>query len=325
MKRAGKLGLLVAAFISAAAASAQIVAPAPSPQAAPTPSASAAPSQEAPIIVTGQRPTEKDTEKEIAEFVNSIIQAPVVGQLSRFEFVVCPVVIGVGPVEKAQVVARLRKVAKAAGISVAGPKCRGNVLIAVTNDKKALLAALFKQHPDFFNDLTRKERIALAESPLPAIAWHLMGGKIDADGQELPSDFITGAAVNETFRSPSRISSPVRLQFAAAFVVVESRALEGLTTTQLADYAAMRTLIRTDPEQLKSSTVPTILKVLETPFGEPVPITMTEWDFGVLRALYASDPAVRAAAQRSEIRRQVKKGLTKPDPAEPADKAQQPR
>ncbi len=327
MNRACTLGLLIAALIvhGAAAAKNAPALPAPvSPQdSSPTPAqaAAAVPPQEDPIIVNGVRSNEKEIDKTIAEFVGAFTNAPggVDGQLSRFEFVVCPIVIGVSPTQKAQVIARFRKVSEAAGIHLAGQKCRGNVLIAVTNDKKMLLTALYKQNPEFFDDFTTKERLALADLPLPAIAWHLKGRKIDADGQELPSDFASGAGVNETFRSPSRIRSPVRLQFAAAFVVVESRALEGLTTTQLADYAVMRTLIRTDPEQLEKSTAPTILKILETPFGSPVPVTLTDWDFGVLRALYDSDPSVRAISQRSEIRRRLKKSLTAADAAAKVD------
>ena len=36
-------------------------------------------------------------------------------------------------------------------------------------------------------------------------------------------------------------------------VVVQASALDGLTTTQLADYAAMRAFVRTDPAKLRSA------------------------------------------------------------------------
>jgi hypothetical protein len=139
--------------------------------------------------------------------------------------------------------------------------------------------------------------------------WHVQGPKIDADGEELVEN-DDGVAVNRTTRNPSRITAAARPQFAAAAVVVESKALDGLTTIQLADYAAMRAFARTDPSKLPGA-APTILKVLETPMGEEVPITLTEWDVAFLKSLYNAQPNVTAAAQRSSIRKGLQNELKK--------------
>ncbi|MGH6613054.1 hypothetical protein [Sphingomonas sp.] len=257
------------------------------------------------IVVTGVR----DPEREINDFVQAFTPGSTLSQLSRFEWAVCPMTTGVSPAQKLVVVDRFRKVAKAAGVRIAGDGCAPNVLVIVTPDKRGLLEALFLKHPDYFTDLSKAERRALVESTEPGIAWHLKGPPQSADGMELQYDSGTGYYVNHTTRSLSRLSFASRPQFAAAIVMVENRALDGLTVNQLADYAAMRTLIRVDPTKLKNSAAPTILKILEAPMGSEIPLGLTKWDLGVLRGFYASDPNVTAASQRSEMRRRLKKEL----------------
>jgi len=260
----------------------------------------APPPQDAPIVVTGTR----TTDEEIADFVDAFTVAPIGGQLSRFEWAVCPVASGVAPALKPVVADRIRAVARAAGVRVAKAKCLPNVLVIVTPDKKALLTALQRSRPEYFEGFSGAERRALRESDAPAAAWHIEGPPLTADGMEMPSN--DGVYVNNTTSQGSRISFATRPQFAAAIVVVESKALTGLTTIQLADYAAMRTLISTDPALLDKSSIPTILKVLDAPMGSAVPRTLTQWDLGIVRALYAGNPTLTARSQGSAMRRRLK-------------------
>lgn len=265
----------------------------------------APPRQDDPLVVTGTR----TTDDEIADFVDAFTVAPPRGQLARFEFEVCPVASGFVPPQKLAVAARIRAVAKAAGVPVATPDCRPNVLVIVTRDRKALIAQLRRGQPAFFQGLTRAELRALAESDEPAVAWHISGAPVGADGRQLDYDADGGFYVNRTTLPGGRIAFASRPQFAAAIVMIQSDAVAGLTTTQLADYAAMRTLIRTDPARLGKSAAPTILKVLAAPMGAPVPLTLTRWDLAVLQGFYAADPNVTAASQGSAIRKRVRKDL----------------
>jgi hypothetical protein len=263
------------------------------------------PKQDAPIVVTGTR----TTDAEVADFVDAFTVAPPLGQLARFEFAVCPLATGFAPEQKLAVADRLRAVAKAAGVPVAKPGCKPNILVIVTPDKKALIELLQRRYPDFLGDLTRSETRALAESADPAVAWHIKGAPVDRDGKEMAYDADGGFYVNRTMRPGGRIAFATHPRFASAIVVIESGSLEGLTTTQIADYAAMRTLIQTDPARLGKSSAPTILKVLRAPMGSEVPLTLTEWDLGVLRGFYAADPNLTAAAQRSAMRKGLKKDV----------------
>lgn len=259
------------------------------------------------IVVTGTR----DSEREVADFVNVLTPPPIGGQLSRFNWAVCPVAAGMAPSQKPTVARRIRSVAKAAGIPVAGEKCTPNLVVIVTPDKNAFIADLARRHPGYFDSLTRLEKSRLSAPGTLAAAWHLKGPPLTADGTEIVNDSDGGVPVNRTTRAGSRIGFAARPQFAAAIVVIESGALNGLTTTQLADYAAMRTLVSTDPARLGKSTAPTILRVLEAPMGSEVPLSLTAWDLGMLRAFYASNPRNSARTQGSDIRTRLEGELTR--------------
>ena len=276
--------LLAAALLAPMAAAAQEAAP-----------------SDGQIVVTGQR----TSEAEIATFVDSVMPAPPGSQLGRFHWAVCPRAAGVAPAQAALVADRIRKVARAAGLEVGGADCTPNLLVIVTPNKAAFLEALRKRRPEYFDGLTRAERAALLDPGSPVAAWHVKGPTLNADGHEIAVDPGAGVQVNRTTRNATRIGFLTYPQFAAAILVIEDRALTGLTTTQLADYAAMRTLISSKPERLGSSRAPTILRIIDAPMGSEVPLTLTEWDLGILKAFYASRPTVSAAAQRSDVQRQL--------------------
>ena len=102
--------------------------------------------------------------------------------------------------------------------------------------------------------------------------------------------------------SPSRRSS-------LSIVVVDVKAAAGLTTTELADYAVMRTFAATDPDRVVKTGVPTILGVLGQPYDKALPVTLTYWDLGLLKALYSTDNAYYARYQRGEMEQVVKEEL----------------
>ncbi len=205
-------------------------------------------------------------DRQIRDFVEALTDAPIGGQLSRFSWAVCPAATGLPHAQNEAVRDRMRRVARAAAIPVAGEGCRPNVLLIAVPDKKALIEGLYKTYPAYFSGLSRDKVRGLASGPGPAAAWHVEG-KLSADGELVPREGVGGPHRYEGTRDPSRLSSATRPHFITAAVVVEHKALTGLTTTQLADYAAMRAFARTDPERLEKATAPSILTVLEAPMG----------------------------------------------------------
>jgi hypothetical protein len=260
------------------------------------------------IVVTGTR----DREEQVRDFVTALTPAPQ-GSIPRFIDEVCPKVVGLLPVHKEAVAARLREVAAAARIRVAPVGCVPNAFVIATPDKGAFIRALAKRQRDAFGMMSTRQIRRLADVPGPAAAWQLEG-PVDADEIPLRWDETIGAYVNETTNGASRIRTMGRRGFDASAVVVEIGALKGLAATQLADYAAMRLFAKLDPARLQDPPPPTILTVLEAPMGTAVPITMTNWDFGLLSGLYTSPADLNANGQRSAIARRVNQQLDATSP-----------
>lgn len=255
------------------------------------------------IIVTG-----KNRQKQVRDFVKALTPAASSGILPRFIDQVCPYATGLLPVQNERIVARVRYVAHLAGLDVAKPGCHPNAFIIVTPSKREFIMGLAKRANNAFALMSYAEVRHLAKSPGPAAAWQL-AGPVDTAGNPLRWDEDLNAYANYSKEPASRLRSPTHTGFDASVVVVESGSLEGLTATQLADYAALRLFIRMDPARLPPGAPPTILNILEAPMGSAVPITMTAWDAGLLRGLYLSTANLRAQSERSQIAGTIDKEL----------------
>ena len=274
----------------------------------------AAPAQTAPasesqdIVVTGQ----KDSHQAITDFVKSLTPVDSNGQISRFEHSVCPVVYGLAPPQAAAVEQRMRLVASNIGITVGSKGCVPNVVVAATADKRVFIEALRHDRGDYFGDMPTRKIRAMERSAEPAAAWNIAGPPMSADGRELYWDSAYNTWRNSTIESGSRISVAVHPQFDAAIVVVEKRALAGVTTTQLADYAMVRALTGADPMKLANNGAPTILHVLQVPIGGEAPVTMTQWDYSFLKGFYDARRNLSTARQRSDIGKAMEKDVAAP-------------
>src|SRR5688572_2362011 len=129
------------------------------------------------IVVQGIR----DSRKEIGRFVDALTQAPSSGQLSRFDWAVCPAAVGLGDARGAVIARRMRMVAEAAAIPVDKPDCKPNVLLFIARDKSDLISQLHRKYPTYFRGVSRSEVKRMVRDPSPAAAWHVEG-RLDADG-----------------------------------------------------------------------------------------------------------------------------------------------
>jgi len=283
------------AWISLAAAAAIIAGPGAAQQGQPAP-------EQPTITVEGRNPDDQ-----IRALVDSLPPAPANGHIARFEHDACPAILGVPPAQRASIVARMRAVGAAAGVPMGRPSCRPNIVILVTPDKRQLIEQLARRYPYYLGDLSRRQIARLAESPAPSALWH-MNGVVDADGRVLTASG-GNVPVMRTGRQGSRIVDQTHPEYIGSVLVLQASALVGLTTTQLADYAAMRTLSGADPARLPGRDVPTILTLVDAPMGSEVPITLTNWDLAFLQSLYASDVDIRAPGQRGEIQAGMRRAL----------------
>jgi len=273
-------------------------------------------SDQAPITVEGRR----NRDENIRALVNSLPPAPVNGHVRRFEQAICPRVAGLPAAQRDAVIRRMRAIGGAAGVAIGSGNCRPNVLVLVTSDRRRLIEQLDLAFPNLFGGLSNREMTRLAASSEPAALWYLTT-LVDADGRERGSGARGDPAeaedphrpVKEVFQRTtqpqSRIADLAHPDFYTTILVIEARALAGLSTTQLADYAAVRTLTGADPSRLGDAHVSTILNVLDAPMGSEIPVTLTNWDLAFLRSLYASDASRYAPGQRREIRAAMSRQL----------------
>lgn len=276
-----------------------LAAPAAAAQPAPAPDAS-------PIVVEGRR----DQAREIRQLLDALPRALPDGHIARFEDKACPVVVGLAADKNAAIADRMRAVANAAGLRVGAPACAPNVVVIATADKARLLDYLERSHPYLLASLSRRDIAHLKADPAPTALWHLQA-TIASDGRRLTPDAVAGVIVNRTTERATRLRDFAHPSLAGAVLLVESRALVGLTPTQVADYAAMRAFTGLDPARIPEGGPRSILKVLDTPMGGETPITVTRWDIAFLRSLYDSDPNVYLRAQRAQIETEMAKDLAR--------------
>ena len=287
------------------------------------PAIAAAQAQESNIVVEGV----KDRAKRISNFVKDLTPSDLShNQLSRWEMPVCPAVFGLAPQQRPYVINRMRSIAQAAGVPLASPRCDPNVIVIVTSNKPALLAALEKGHPDYFpGDWSNRKIRAIEQDAYPAAAWQFEG-LLSTDGLRLaestsgfdpvdPAGLV--AATIPTTAPASRLRPPGRRDVLTSILIVQSNALSGLTATQFADYAAMRSFVRADPRQVRAPSSDTILKVLDAPMGTAVPLSLTPFDLSFLKAFYASGTESYAGVQRSDIAWRMNRELNRAAKAQP--------
>lgn len=260
--------------------------------------------EENPIVVEGRR----DQGQQIRDLLKSLPRVGPSGHIARFEEAACPAAIGLGAEQKAIVVKRIRTVAAAVGVPLGKPNCAPNVIVIVTPDKRALLEQMERHLPEFLGELSRSEIGKLKASPAPAALWHLQE-IMASDGRSLAPTSVEGIAINRTTQRAGRLQELAHPALTNSVLVIETRALVGLTTTQVADYAVMRAFTGVDPARLPAGSPRTILTVLDTPMGSEAPITLTRWDVAFIRSFYASNASLYAPAQQGQITAAMLKDL----------------
>jgi hypothetical protein len=193
--------------------------------------------------------------------------------------------------------------------------------VIVTADKRALLTQLAERRPQYFPGTWSVGRLgAFKRDGAPVAAWQIEGMRW-AEGrsasQNAASNILGGSP--KLTEPASRLKPLGRGDFAAGVVVIQAEAIAGLTTTQIADYAAMRALVRTDPGKLRTGGPATILTAIDAPMGTAVPLTLTKSDLRFLKAFYASGNTSYAEHQRSQMRQLIQRDMER-EASEPNDR-----
>ncbi|QDM40958.1 hypothetical protein [Altererythrobacter sp. TH136] len=257
------------------------------------------------IVVVGEQNQPKKQREEIQEFVRALSTEEWDSPMTRFEKV-CPGVRGLSPAQNTAIVARIRAVAAAAGIEVGDKACQPNLRMVVVPDKDEMLQLLKSKHPVLFRDYDGRP-VEIVKEDGPATAWHVRE-RLDRRGNTLePSE--SGVTYVDFDGASPRVLALYRPVAMGSMILIEQKGLIGLTTTQIADYAAMRAFTTIYPHRLSRSNAPTILRVMDSRIGDVTPLSLTQWDFAFLKSAYSVPPYSYSSSQRSRIRRAIDKEL----------------
>ncbi|HYN46021.1 MAG TPA: hypothetical protein VES64_04950 [Allosphingosinicella sp.] len=274
------------------------------------------------IVVTGSR----DRAGAIRAYVDALT-VETDDQIATFWDQVCPAGFGLPAAYNDVIEARVRDIARRAGIRTARPGCRPNVVIIVADGP--FIDRLHRERPDIFRGVALADLRTLLRDPGPIRAWQVVMPR-GSDGRPLervsflevrgPPVWIGTAYLRRGLGS-SLTQRQTRQDLDTSFILFDLDAVEGLTLTQIADYAAMRTLARTSPAALRGQR--TILGLFDDIGSGNVRVeAMTGWDAAYLRALYRTNATVSASRQRSNMARMIEGDAAGPrDEGPPAEAA----
>jgi hypothetical protein len=279
---------LAAAASAISASSAQL--PAPADQA---------------IVVEGVR----DPRRRASDFLDKVIPPSFDAKLGRFEDPICPAAVGLPANLRDEVLARIRTVGAATRIPVSTGKCTPNLLLIVVPDKKEMIEGMRRERQAYLYGVGPDRVKRMETSPEPVASWQVSevigadGIPLRVDGDGFPRLFTTVPA--------SRLTDTTRTRLLAGVVIVEKRALVGVSTRQLADYALVRTLspIQQREAQAPASSVLSLFNGSVRP--EDAPQSVTWWDLALLKALASTRSDVIASVQRRELRDQIVNEMAK--------------
>jgi hypothetical protein len=279
------------------------------------------------IVVTGKRLTDDEARQASDAFIRSASSQPVSGQLARWNDPVCPKTVGLSDRDGDSVNQKIRQVARLSGIRVAAAKCKANLIVAFTDDGKAVVRTMVKRNNRIMSSTPLADRRTLLEGDMPLRWWY--GTKIEgADGHQLTSSsamlttsVIEGANVpgfvsdgNTQFidsYGSTMIGTKVRADLKSVIVVVDVNKATGYRLRTIAAYVAMVSLAR-----IKFGAAiedqDSILALFAAPPGQAEADDLTVRDYAYLAALYKVPVDRNASVQRASIRAEMIKRLTKP-------------
>lgn len=278
-----------------------------------------APTQLEDVVVDGRR-----LEQLAREFIDDVAAPTRTRGLARWNTRLCVGVLNLRADVGQVIVDRISDVARDLGVEAGQPGCRANALIVATDDGPGMARAMVESRRQGFDIGSLKitqsdEALAAFMTEERPVRWWQISIPVDSETGErairLAGDIhpSTGQPTAPVIgvSTASRISSQIRDDLTKVFIIIDIDEVDGLTTTQLADYLAMVTLAQIDA-QGDTAIYDTVLNLFQNREG----ITgLTEWDRSYLTGLYAAeqnrinpnaqagnvaDAAVRARREQTE-------------------------
>ncbi len=245
------------------------------------------------VVVEGRR-----LELLAREFIDDVAAPTSTRGLARWNTDLCVGVANLRADVAQAIVDRISDVARDLGVQAGEPGCWANVVILAANDPAGLATSLVEYRRRGFDTGSPKmhpnsdglQAFMTDERP---VRWWQTSIPTDTEtgyrAIRLPGDLdpATGqpaAPVINVFAA-SRIHSQIRDDLSKVFIIIDMDDVQGLTTTQLADYLTMVTLAQIDAEG-DTSRYDTVLNLFQNREG----VTgLTDWDRSYLTGLYAAE------------------------------------
>lgn len=254
------------------------------------------------IVVTGkqaQAPTGNEVLNEARGISRLGPYDAYVVALARFWEPVCPGVTGLRADYAEAMVERMRGNVVRLKVPLAKPGCSPNLVVAFEEDGRLLLSGLERQRPGIFSLVSQSEQAEMLADKAPVRVWNNIAERWTGAGP-LPEKGVKASVWGQLDRN----AMPYGYDILGALIVFDRSAAEGLTLTQLADYATMRGLSHTRPPS-GAQPMATILSLFDQ--GGAGPDELTDFDIGYLRSLYWWRPNASAANKLVDVRRWVQK------------------
>jgi hypothetical protein len=247
-----------------------------------------------PETVTSDAQRQKD-EQLSRRFVQSLLHQSysLDGQYARWKVPVCPHVYGLTPVAAYQVQRRIRDIAAQVGAPVERREdCIANIGIIFTAQPQASLDSIAAARPYLLQGGNQRPVVQY-----PVQAWYT-AFRIEYDGfrvLDIPReiaepwrDYIPGSHNDLPWSkaNDSRLHTGQTAEMAAATVLVDNKAVTGMTLGTLGDYLALMTLSQA-PATASCQPAPSISNLFLKACGADLRTTaLSDVDLAMLTALY---------------------------------------
>jgi hypothetical protein len=257
------------------------------------------------------------TPQAIGDFVDNYAASTArLGKMARWEYPVCPLVVGLPPNFTKYITDRVRKVAAEVGAPVDGnANCKANIEIAFTAKPQALMDGIREKNPVYlgYYDSTSQAE-ALAKVTQPIQAWYttetrdLRGqSQVDSRNNQVGAANRTGNAQSS---SGSRVSDEMRSAFYHVMIVADPGKLGDHEMGAIADAIAMLALSQ-PATQTACHKLPSIANLATQGCGAPL-TAMSKSDSAYLAGLYKLNMGATLRAQKDAIAFEMKNALAVP-------------
>lgn len=235
--------------------------------------------------------------------------------LSRWSVPVCPLVAGLPRAAADVLLYHLTHRYRAIGAAMADEHCREpNLYVIATTDPVRFLHAWARKDARLYGGAPPRAIDRFVNDPRPIRVWRnvthdspgAVGGATDLPSAGIGQQF-SGARATQSYIATRLAYTEVRV-YDSELVLVDLKALEGVTLATIADYVTLVTAAEVDPD-VRVDGVGTVLSLVRRDGIDPsAPTELTPWDLSFLTALYATDP--RETMQRAAMTERMVGGLT---------------